>query len=135
RRRGGGRGWCPCPYQTFETGIPVVSVGVRCVVPLPRFWLQMRCVSRQFERSYGEPPRLMGTISSTSARMGCGTHPVHGAPPHLGPCSPVCMPRVLSTHSPHSAQCVSVASTRARSCLRLCPLAERGFVATSASSH
>lgn len=61
--------------------------------------------------------------SSTSARLGCGTQPGQLWPRHLGPCWPGRTVRVLSTSSPPTAQCVSSARTRARSCRRRCPLA------------
>jgi len=132
--REGGGGGAPY-YHPSDTGMPVVSVSTGFRSPFPRFWLQIRCASCVLDRSYGDPPRLIGTISSTSARIGCGTHPWHGGPGHLGPCLPGWMVSVLSTHCPHSAQCVSVARTLARTCLRLCPLADRGLLATSASPH
>lgn len=37
---------------------------------LPRFWLHNRWASRTLLRSVGEPPRLIGNISSTSGDCG-----------------------------------------------------------------
>ena len=36
----------------------------------PRLWLQMRCAGARLLLSYGDPPLLTGTISSTSKLMG-----------------------------------------------------------------
>lgn len=93
-------------------------------------WLQVRCMRWVFLRSSGEPPRDRGMSSSTSARMGWGTHPMHPSRGHFGPCSPGVLLSVLSTGWSHSAQLVSSASTRLRSSLRLCPLALCAGVAT-----
>lgn len=83
--------------------------------------LHVRCMRRQFLRSYCEPPLTLGRSSSTSALMGWGTHPGHPVWGHLGPCSPGVLVRVLSTGRSHSAQTFSSASTRLRNSLRLCP--------------
>src|SRR5699024_9881633 len=62
--------------------------------------LHAECISRQFCRSYCEPPRKRGTSSSTTADIASG----YGT--------------VLSTSCPHNAQASSSASTRARTCRR-----------------
>ena len=72
--------------------------------------LQRRCVSRTLSHANGSPPRDTGMISSTSALNGCGVR------------------RLLSTGFPQIAHVSYAASTRARSCRRLCPFALRGLV-------
>lgn len=85
--------------------------------------LHSRCMSRQLDRSVGEPPRERGMSSSTSARMGWGTHPGHVPPGHRGPWPPGVLVRVLSTRSSQRAQVFSSASTRLRSSRRRWPFA------------
>lgn len=90
----------------------LVVVGCGCVVVLmillPFFSLQILCVSWRLVRSYGEPPRLMGSFSSISGLSGCGF-----------PSGPLV--RVLSTGAPQSAQCVSLARICVRAFRRLWP--------------
>lgn len=74
----------------------------------PRFWLHSLCAKRQFLRSYGSPPRLTGSISSTSGDAG-------------EPCF-----SFTSTNPPQSQQFVSSLSTCALSLFRFVPLALLG---------
>ena len=46
-------------------------------VMVPLNWLHDLCMSVVLVRCRGEPPLALGTISSTSARIGCGMQPVH----------------------------------------------------------
>src|SRR5690606_18412275 len=127
---GGGRGWCPLSTHqmpdatTFGRSAAAVA---RPPIPFPRRRLHSRCACLTLLRSSGLPPRLTGTISSTSARIGWGTHPAHSGLEHRGPCCPRIIVSVLSTPPPHRPQWVSSASTRLRSSRRLCPLALRGL--------
>ena len=66
--------------------------------------LHLRCVSLQFAKLYGSPPRETGMSSSTSALIGCGVF------------------NVLSTGLPQMAHTSYAASTLALSCLRRQPL-------------
>ena len=58
----------------------LARASVRVIAPL--YWLHCLCMRWVLALSYGEPPRERGRSSSTSARMGWGWHPVHGAPGH-----------------------------------------------------
>ncbi len=92
-------------------------------VIVPFHLLCTRCMRWVFLRSYGEPPRERGMSSSTSPRMGWGTHPAHSPPGHFLPCSPGLIVRVLSTGRSQRAHTCSSDQTRLTSCRRLCPLA------------
>lgn len=83
----------------------------------PRFWLHRRCAKRQFLRSYGSPPRLTGSISSTSGDAG-------------EPCL-----SFTSTNPPQSQQFVSSLSTCALSLFRFVPLDLLGSLMSSPSSR
>lgn len=113
-----------CPMRTGATRYHLFAVhhsrlvgsplglcctGARCL-PFPLRWLQMRCTSWQLRMSSGSPPRDTGTISSTSALMGCGVR------------------RLLSIGLPHSAHTSCVASRRARMARRRAPLEYLGLV-------
>jgi hypothetical protein len=100
-------------------------------VRLDFHWLQVLCMSAQLSGECGDPPRETGMSSSTSGLIGCGMQPGHGwpcgvVPAHLGVCCPGMVVRVLSMGWPHSAQWVSRARMRARSCLRRWPFCLRG---------
>ena len=82
---------------------------------LPRFWLHSLCASRQLLRSYGLPPRLTGSISSTSGDSG-------------NPCL-----SFTSTSSPQSQQFVSSLSTCALSLFLFVLLVLRGSLTSSPS--
>ena len=84
--------------------------------------------------SYGDPPRARGKSSSTSARIGCGWHPVHGDPGHLLPCPPGVMVSALSTYWSHMAHVDSSALTRLTISLRRWPLPLWEMVAMAAHS-
>lgn len=71
--------------------------------------LHLRCVSLQFVKLYGSPPRETGMSSSTSALIGCGVF------------------NVLSTGLPQMAHTSYAASTLALSCLRRQPLLTRSL--------
>lgn len=122
--------WAACHHAMRFVG-PLVGLparfafaSVRVIVPF--HWLHSRCMRLVLLRSSGEPPRARGRSSSTSARRGCGTQPMHSGFAHRGPCEPCSMVSVLSTRSPHSAQWSSLANTRARSSRRRWPLALAG---------
>lgn len=117
-------------YQIGEAaigvGLPLVGSPARLArasasVMVDFHLLHVRCIRRQFLRSYCEPPLMRGRSSSTSALMGWGTHPGHPVWGHLGPCSPGLLVRLLSTGLSQSAQMDSSANTRLRNSLRLCP--------------
>lgn len=95
-------------------------------VPLPLRRLQILCVSWQLSRSSGLPPLETGMISSTSARMGCGTQPGQSGRTHRGLCCPGMVLRVLSTGSPHRAQWSDWALTSRLMRRRAVPLVVRG---------
>ena len=82
---------------------------------LPRFWLHSLCANRQLLRSYGLPPRLTGSISSTSGDSG-------------KPCL-----SLTSTSSPQSQQFVSSLSTCALSLFRFALLLLLGLFTASPS--
>src|SRR5699024_7918901 len=82
---------------------------------LPRFWLHSLCASLVLLRSYGSPPRLTGTISSTSGDAG-------------NPCL-----SFTSTNPPQSQQFVSSLNTCARNALRFAPLVCLGLLTASPS--
>lgn len=98
----------------FKTPRVPACTLARCIASagsvLPRFWLQSRCASLTFVRSYGLPPSETGSISSISGLWG-----VPGGAP-------------VSTLSPHSQQFVSSLSTLRRSLFRLVLLVRRGLV-------
>lgn len=71
--------------------------------------LHLRCVSLQFAKLYGSPPRETGMSSSTSALIGCGVF------------------NVLSTGLPQMAHTSYAARTLALSCLRRQPLLTRSL--------
>lgn len=99
---GGGGGAPLLPHQMPDgttCGRSAAAVA-RSPIPLPRRRLHSRCASLTLLRSSGLPPRLTGTISSTSARIGWGTHPAHSGLEHRGPCCPRIIVSVLSTPPP-----------------------------------
>lgn len=59
------------------------SLRASCTLLIPRIWLHLRWVSWQFLRLSGEPPLALGMISSTSALIGWGRHPVQVVRGHL----------------------------------------------------
>ena len=71
--------------------------------------LHLRCVSLQFAKLYGSPPRETGMSSSTSALIGCGVF------------------NVLSTGWAQMAHTSYAARTLALSCLRRQPLLTRSL--------
>jgi hypothetical protein len=76
----------------------------------PFLWLQILWTSCTLSLDIGEPPLLMGTISSTSALIGCGVR------------------KSLSIGLPHSAQWLCVASSHRRILLRACVFAYLGLL-------
>lgn len=95
---GEGVGCC----RLFARSFHLVSASARVIAPL--YSLHRLCISEQLLRSYGDPPLDRGMSSSTTALISCGYF------------------SALSTRLPQSLQCVSSFRTRARNCLRLCPL-------------
>ena len=94
--------------------------------------LHLRWVSWRLERSSGDPPFARGMISSISARIGCGVHPVHSGFRQSLRCLPGMYFNVLLTGCPQMPQLVSSALTRATSCRRRCPLPPSVLVRSNA---